>query len=837
MPLPIPAAAPNPLPLTINLTRPEGAVGLDSPLPGAVADAYGLHLTVPIAKPAPVPTRDFPRCEVKSVNGAPTILIDGQPTPPILWASSYGSLDRYLSYGASGIKLFRPYIDGAPIPAPGEEEETAAWWHAAVDHLLASAVAADPEVKLLPIITMDPHPQWLFDHPDEQMVSARGTIVIPLGLQVPDRGQVRPTFMSTAWRRDGAEGLQRLVTFLRGRPYAGNLIGIWFFAGRAGENYWGGNELNLFINEQGDYDAVPRERWDSGDFSMAARVVFRRWLKEKYGTDEALRRAWRRDDLGLDDILDPARFRREEIAGLLTGAVPAGAVRDPRQPGVGTLPMDYYQCMSEAMIDSFASWGKAVKEASDNRLLTGCYYSYGVAQLYTHVPGFFGHTAMAKATRTPYLDGYSSPSDYSYRRAGQEVFAYNVTDSLRLHNKLHFYEYDSRTHLANIEPKTYSEEETVEAWKRDVANALARQSAWWWYEFAEGQTGPNARPWFDDPAIRQVARRAKWAYEQSLKLPGRTPSAQIAVFYHGESIPAMDLFPPGQPINLGIIETLWHQLPRLGAPFDFYNLADLPALTERGLLRQYRLCLFLNPFYLTEQERGWVEACRGGGRTLAWLWGPGLARADGPRQGLDASNVAALTGLPGIRALDQRLEPTWRVTAQHALTAGLATGFELAPRPLSGMWGRFGNVIGPLLYVDPNADPQTQVLGRHVTDGQLRAELGAWAVRDGRRGGEGYASVYFAVPTVPAAILRNLARFAGVHLYRESDDLVYASAQFAAVHAGAQPITGPLRLPVPSPVYDVFAGKLIAERTDTIALDVKPKHTVLYLLARPEVEP
>lgn len=175
----------------------------------------------------------------------------------------------------------------------------------------------------------------------------------------------------------------------------------------------------------------------------------------------------------------------------------AGSLRDPLTPGVGLMPMDYFQCFSEAMCDSFAAWGRAVKEASDNRLVTGCYYGYTLAQLFTAVPGFVGHTAVDRAARTPYVDIYVSPAEYDdSRRQGGHLWGHNIPESLRLHNKLFLYESDTRTYLADIQPKQFSLRETLEVFKRDACSAILRGQAWWWFEFADGQRGANAREWF-----------------------------------------------------------------------------------------------------------------------------------------------------------------------------------------------------------------------------------------------------------------------------------------------------------------------------------------------------
>lgn len=839
--VPIPEHAPAETPATLFVSTQEESAGLEAAFPDATADPYGVHFVVPVDRGQKTSPKEagFPRCEVRTVGGNPTLHLDGKPVSPIIWSSSYGNYRRYAEHAKTGVKLFRPIIQGTPIPAPGEEEAFYAWWFAQIDRMLSAAVAVAPEARLLPAIWMDPNPQWLFNAPSEQMIGGRGQLVIPLSHSVPDRGQVRPTFMSQAWRRDGSEGLKRLVEHLSSQPYSRNLIGLCFMAGRAGENYWGGNEYNVFINDRGRYDCKPRDQWQAGDFSMAARRTFREFLIGKYGTNENLQNAWRRDAVDFDDILEPARFRREEVCNILTWANKpenTGSLRDPSEPGVGTLPMDYFQCMAEAMIDTFAAWGKAVKEASDGRLITGCYYGYAISQLYTSVPGFHAHTAVARACRTPDLDFFVSPSEYNAaRRAGGPYWGLNIVDSLRLHNKLWIHEQDTRTYLAEHMPKTFSRRETIEVLKRDAAAALTRGAGWWYYEFAQGQGGPLAREWFVDPEIAGFARHIKKICDHSLTLPDRGPSAEIAVFYHGRSLTAQDLFSPTAQLNITIGRlTLVNGMQRIGAPFDLYNLADIPVLEEKGLLKQYKMCLFLNPFYVTDEERRWLELCKGGGRTLVWLWAPGAASAG---KSPSPENVIEVTGIPGVKWLDRKAPQIYRVSSEdHPLLGGLPReeNFAAVPFPPGGTWAQFGNEVWPLVYVDSkDTDIETKVLGHWVIDGRVRHDMAAICLRTVAGGQNSWHSVYATVPYLSPQLMRNIARFAGVHLYRDSDEVLFASRHFVAIHTGAELATGELYLPNATPVYDVFSHKVVSTDAKTVHLNVAPYSTKLFYLGDP----
>ena len=88
------------------------------------------------------------------------------------------------------------------------------------------------------------------------------------------------------------------------------------------------------------------------------------------------------------------------------------------------------------------------------------------------------------------------------------------------------------------------------------------------------------------------------------------------------------------------------------------------------------------------------------------------------------------------------------------------------------------------------------MIGRFVPDGPPAASV---------RQHEGWMSVYLAAPIASPVSLRNLARLAGLHVYLDTNDAIYASGSLVGVHtqsAGKDRI----RLPVKATVTDLFTG-------------------------------
>jgi hypothetical protein len=94
--------------------------------------------------------------------------------------------------------------------------------------------------------------------------------------------------------------------------------------------------------------------------------------------------------------------------------------------------------------------------------------------------------------------------------------------------------------------------------------------------------------------------------------------------------------------------------------------------------------------------------------------------------------------------------------------------------------------------------------------------------------GSDWTSIYSAVPDIPAPVLRAVARFAGVHLYSEAGDVLFAGPQLFAVHTvagGERSFTLPCAVEV---VHDLFAHNTVAHNTDSFTVTLPARSTTLY---------
>jgi hypothetical protein len=247
-------------------------------------------------------------------------------------------------------------------------------------------------------------------------------------------------------------------------------------------------------------------------------------------------------------------------------------------------------------------------------------------------------------------------------------------------------------------------------------------------------------------------------------------------------------------------QRLWG-LPKLGAPADYYLLDDM----LEGRLKPYKLYIFMNAFRLDEGRReALARELRRDGRVAVWIYAPGYLK--------DAPALEHMTELTGFRF--GKGEHPWGplmhiLDFEHPITRELNQGL---------FWGT-NSILGPVFHLD---DPEARVLGQVVySQGRCRAGLGVKEFEE-------WTSIYVAAPNVPACVLRGMARYAGVHVYSDAEDVLYATPQLLGVHTiagGERTFELPRRVEA---VYELFGGQVVAEKVDRFQVLLEPRSTCLY---------
>ena len=208
------------------------------------------------------------------------------------------------------------------------------------------------------------------------------------------------------------------------------------------------------------------------------------------------------------------------------------------------------------------------------------------------------------------------------------------------------------------------------------------------------------------------------------------------------------------------------------------------------------------------------------------LWGPGSGISDG--RVIGAESARQLTGFEFEKLMEANTQRRTLVSDfAHPITA------ELTPDTVIG---------GPIAY-GPVLFPSDGVsLGMAWTrQGLRRSGLAVKAFGRGARGagesgvplGAGdWASVFTTAVPIPAAMWRGLARYAGVHVYSDENDIVMADCSVVAVHS-IRSGEKRLRLPGTFAVTDLVTGRRMPGVTSELRFTMEAPATRVFLLAAP----
>lgn len=103
-----------------------------------------------------------------------------------------------------------------------------------------------------------------------------------------------------------------------------------------------------------------------------------------------------------------------------------------------------------------------------------------------------------------------------------------------------------------------------------------------------------------------------------------------------------------------------------------------------------------------------------------------------------------------------------------------------------------------------------------------------------RKTRDDWTSILVSTPRTPAKVLRSIAKQAGVHIYSDQSDTVYANDNLLAVHTDNKGGKRSFTLPRPARVVELFSGRVVSEKPVTqFTEELPPLSTRLYHLTQP----
>jgi hypothetical protein len=533
------------------------------------------------------------------------------------------------------------------------------------------------------------------------------------------------------------------------------------------------------------------------DVSDAQQACYGKYLRRKYQTEDALRKAWGNDS---------ATFENPQVPGFSARTVSdVAGFRDPAKRERSKVN-DFLAVYSDSGKMGSLVYQAARKEAPYSFITRWA----GGSALNTS----FGNTQARSACSADGHDELScfvSIETYGDRKAGGVSLNANyASESVRMRGKMHMQEADLHPPLESAAGSNSWRDLASEFRREFAVNVLMRQDALWFFDM--GFTGP----WYDNPLIHDEMRQEQRVGELFKNIKRKTCSETLLIQdnrqlkYYAMSPtqhPDGKKIPWNVPIhyNENYATHAPEAMVRLGAACDGLNFEDI---SKRR--KNYKLYLFPNSGVLTDQDVALVRSLANKGAVCVLMGPAGLIREG---KSADLANMEELLGMT-IRLDSIGPQQTFAAKGEHPLLRGMTPADRLG----SGRW--YDNAMAAdwhRFYID---DPDATPLGFYK-NGKVGMAI--------KKLGKGHI-IYSAVALTNPKMYRNIAAFAGVHIYLDSNDFTFADENFVTIHtrsAGKKRIV--LRKIAPE-VRDAFTGKLIGKKISSFEVDLPAKSTLVYYI-------
>lgn len=665
---------------------------------------------------------------VKTLDGQPLLFVNNRPELPFFYALTHVTGGRWSweelpayhlrQMAGAGIRLFQVDLWMEDL----WKENAARLDLTLARRQIRGVLDACPDAAVVLRLHVNAPRWWTHTHPEECVQFANGPLEnLPEGFPFnnedgdPDRS-LRASLASGLWQKEAGEKTAEFCRRLARTSEGKAIIGMHVAGGVYGEwHSWG------FVKNE-------------PDVSVPMQTAFQHWLRDKYGAEENLRRAWGDPTAKFETALVPDTLVRRCCAD--SGSV----VRNPERE---QQLLDFYHCQQQVVADDIELFCRTVKQNWPRPLIVGVFYGYTQFGLCRQAVG--GHLEAQRLLDSPWIDYFAGPTSYftESRKAGGSGLERGLVHSVQLHGKLWFDEVDNgylqeKRESDFVRSRPLGDTLYLPLLQRSLWLPLMQGSGLWLYDF-----GPRRNTgWWDSPMYLEEIRRSRAFFSEKY---GQTaaafkPSAEVLVvwdpesFYHIENAWTRNC-------ERGL-DAAVEDLLRAGAPADQVYFFDL----QRINLKKYRVVVFMNAWALNAEQRRFVQdSVAGEGRVLVWNYLAGFS--DGRQSGQNLAE--ALTGF------------IFRKPAPEAALHWKMGAFE------------FENTerVGPVLAI---ADPDVEPLARMIR--QDSAVVVAWKKTTGG------ASVCATVPLHGKAVWRAIFQKAGCPIFSESDDFVFAAGGCLLFH-------------------------------------------------------
>lgn len=526
---------------------------------------------------------------------------------------------------------------------------------------------------------------------------------------------------------------------------------------------------------------------------------FREWLSKKYKAAENLKTSWSDESVDFNNALPPVEKETPSVGNLLW--------LDARRH-------DYKLALADALCDQLLRAVQAVRQRAPE-LRTGCFWPNS----------WLGHQARMDRVLKD-VDFIATPLTYYNRHPGgahasQSLF--HQTPSTR--NRLFLDEVDTRTHVVSDKQichgRAADEDESIELLWRDMIMPLAQGNMCWQLDFSQSGTrkdaaGPGWIPGSLHTTPRLLAEHKKinsiWQNQHQLDL---TPVSEVRVFtpmyfaivnHRGEK----DMVAHAQE---KLVADEWS---RAGLPVSYYALEDL----LEGRVSLGKLNIFYSCSSLRQHDYDQLLSILENSKTTClWIMGAGLLEpGNGNSPSMEKMNV--LTGISQEIVYENGVfSGTFIKTSRHPFADGLGNDtFGQLERPVASFYGQSFSRETPqkpspvnLPYKIIVKDKAASHIGRFLNQGDVCLAM---------KHVNGFTSIAYNLPILPARLLRSFASYSGAHVYVDSDDCLWATRGLLAHHACGRG-TRKLTFPDKRDRVDLRGDKVLSENASELVLELE----------------
>lgn len=767
----------NPLTVWIdNVQFPATPFKVHEAGPSVIQSVYTLEDAEKIISGRPCATAAV----VREKNRKLSLLLNGTKISPVLYkADNYGGDCNYM-YRHGGVKLHLANIrlderlNYPPFGTPWNGKEIN--WDMIFSGVENAIRRAPDATFILGVSVMLPR-NFVDKNPEEAWIDAKGQKGYGNNVHLRGFGKLPDSsyfywpsqYSDKAWSL-AEDTVRNIFRELKKKPYSKAIAGVFIAGGHDGQ----------FMIHRDDY-------------SKPALAAWRRYLRDLYGKDDCLAKAWNRPGVRIETAEIPVIDAKELHGRILF------------DPAKYRNYIDYREFREARIWQNSARFARIFKEE---------FGKDKIAMTYCMGGGWMKN--FAEFFKTDY-DAFVPQPSYCNRLPGLSGGLNMVADSFLRHGKLVIAELDTRNWMRCIYNEVqdmwigvpYSKRQFQTQVMKDAGRQIANGHGYWYYDIGSNSyRHPEAVKVIGK--VREVSDIVAQRNDKDSFVP------DVALVYHQKSI-FYDIpfshFRGNWASHL--LDVMAYGLRRSGVPMAAYFLDDLIAGDN---YRKHKIFIFMNAHMLQASERDFIERnLKKNGNVIVWIHSTGMLTEHAFRPEL----TEKLTNFHLVYNDKPRNYEVRKSEFNDSLSRGLPLNMGVADtqrRYYDLRNSQYSRFFIPCFEID---DKDALILGR-FNDG--KAALGVKRFRD-------WTSVFCAAPGgLDAELLHNLAKEAGCYTVTRPGVLCEVNSSFLSLHSC---VSGVYSIQLPGKarfVRNAMTGEIIAKDTDCLKLELPAWKSIWLLL-------